>query len=596
MLTHAIAALFKFKVVGSIITLACWPASERVKFARELFKHDLMTSFSCGGEGFDRAVKSHVQGVLYVPAHNNTLNEKIVSKVNPNYFSHWYKWVVVGEDLPEAIKTVRYDADILLIRTPMPKAVQGTTKNKSNTLKDTSFYIQDIYIHPLHGASAHPWGVWDLKDGIQATHGRDRILRRQNLRKYPLKIATPLGSYSEDTYNGTFLEYLMDMSIRERDSGVRSGYGSSALIIEMLNATEIIVPTMLWSTEVNNSSMMLELKYGRSDLGGGILRMMPERFAKLDYVSSIWPFHVGFTYLAERESSSNMFLEPFAPAVWWCCLCLFLVLALAQRVTAKTPMEKEGAYAATLATFLQQDASAVPEGISGRWNFLVLSISAMLIHAYYTSAIVSALMSAGRSGPDSLRSLGDSKYAIASEDYDYMRYLMFDVETNREDLEYLKKKKLTSRFYQDIHVGVSLIQDGQTAFHTEYNQLYPHLKTFTDDQLCKLQYIDTIPEILTWITTTKHGQWTNTFRVAGARLHETGHIKRLVSRLRIKPPPCRAALLAERVNIGDVAPVLILTLSGAAASLALLGMEIVLMKWIRKRNVPSSPLINTIDI
>lgn len=57
----------------------------------------------------------------------------------------------------------------------------------------------------------------------------------------------------------------------------------------------------------------------------------------------------------------------------------------------------------------------------------MLSISSMLVHAYYTSAIVSDLMSSGRSGPDSLRALADSRYAIASEDYDYMRYQMFDV-------------------------------------------------------------------------------------------------------------------------------------------------------------------------
>lgn len=69
----------------------------------------------------------------------------------------------------------------------------------------------------------------------------------------------------------------------------------------------------------------------------------------------------------------------------------------------------------------------MPEGGSGRFAFTVLSVSAMLVHAYYTSAIVSALMSTGRGGPDSLKALGDSKYAIGSEDYDYMRYLFFDV-------------------------------------------------------------------------------------------------------------------------------------------------------------------------
>ena len=92
--------------------------------------------------------------------------------------------------------------------------------------------------------------------------------------------------------------------------------------------------------------------------------------------------------------------------------------------------------------------------------------------------------------------------------------------------------------------------------------------------------------MLSWITTTKRGQWTNTFKVAGAWLQETGLAHRLVSRVRIKPPPCRAALLAERVNIGDIAPVLICTLAGVVISLILLGIEILVSKfkgkWFKK--------------
>lgn len=73
------------------------------------------------------------------------------------------------------------------------------------------------------------------------------------------------------------------------------------------------------------------------------------------------------------------------------------------------------------------DADAVPEGITGRWTFTVLSICSMLVHAYYTSAIVSALMSTGRGGPKTVRALADSRYAIASEDHDFIRQTMFSV-------------------------------------------------------------------------------------------------------------------------------------------------------------------------
>ncbi|CAK1590486.1 unnamed protein product [Parnassius mnemosyne] len=574
----AIVDLFKHKLVSSIIVLTCWSAFDRVKLAKQISSYGMSVTFSCNSTMLDDTNINHFYGVLHIRSSQDPMN-----KVQTRHFSHWYKWLVINE-IPEFLNKTRYDADVVLMRTEQNEETIALNKTKSLAVSSLVFF-DDIYIHPGYGASAHPWAYWRQSQGLQVMFERERILRRFDLKKYTLRIATPLGQYSEEWYNGTFKDYLTDISMPERDSGVRCGYGASVLLIEALNAEQELVPTELWSTEVNNSSMILMLSYGTADLAGGILRILPNRITRLDYAMPIWPFHVGFTYISERESSSNMFVEPFTTGVWWTCLGFVLVMALAQRITAKRPVEKEGAYMAVIATSLQQDASAVPEGFSGRWTFLVLSISSMLIHAYYTSAIVSDLMSTGRSGPDSLRSLADSRYAIASEDYDYMRYLMFDVKTNWEDLEYLKKKKITSRFYCDIERGVELLRKGNTAYHTEYNQLYPHLKTFTDDQLCKLQYVDTIPESVTWVTTTKRGQWIDIFRSKGGWLHETGLAQRLLSHIKIRPPPCRAALLAERVKFGDIAPVLGLTVIGSVLSFVIMGLEIVFAKMEKRKNV-----------
>lgn len=58
---------------------------------------------------------------------------------------------------------------------------------------------------------------------------------------------------------------------------------------------------------------------------------------------------------------------------------------------------------------------------------------------------------------------------------------------------------MTANFYQPLEIGVQLVATGNTAYNTEYNGLYPLLKDLKDDQLCKLQYIDTIPEVSTVI-------------------------------------------------------------------------------------------------
>ncbi|KAI5631388.1 hypothetical protein NE865_15905 [Phthorimaea operculella] len=417
---------------------------------------------------------------------------EIPHQVVPEHFAHWYKWLILGDGLPDRIHKTRYDSDITYIR------------SNQSIFGDTALDITE---------------------------------------------SEEVGYYSPTTYNGSFTDYLSTDVDPERDSAIRCAYLTSSLIIQMLNATEVLLETHFWSKTNSNDSMLSMLQYEVADISGAILRILPNRIEILDYILPIWPFGVGFTYLAERESSTNMYVEPFSAGVWWSCLGIGLILAVAQRVTAKRVEEKEGAFIGVLATWLQQDASAVPEGTSGRWSFLVMSISAMLVHAYYTSAIVSSLMSSGRGGPHSLRGLGDSKYAIASEDYEYMRYLFWEK-------------------------GVELIKDGSTAFHAEYNNIYPFFNTLSDDQLCKLQYLATIPTVLTWTTATKRGQYTNVFRSRGAWLSETGLAYRIVFRLRMRPPPCRASLLAERVKFGDVAPLLSLTALGALLSFIVLGVEI----------------------
>ncbi|PZC83436.1 hypothetical protein B5X24_HaOG200810 [Helicoverpa armigera] len=579
MLAQAVVEFFKNKVVSSIIVLACWPAVDQMKFTRQLSQYGMSATFSCEPAILDKIHPQYLQGVLYMVRDDDNL--AFFKKVKRVHFTMKYKWLLLGDHVPEALRDIRYDSDVTFLK--WGRNNRNETKKSTNLAllpepPTSPIYFYDVYVHLREGISIHYWAHWTKESGFVVTHDREKILRRLDLQRYPLRIATPVGHYSSDKYDGTFVDYLKDETMLDQDPGIRSAHSASMLLTEAVNAQDVLIENELWATVVNNNSMFLMVSNGQADLSGGVLRLLLDRSFKLDYVTPLWPFRVGFTYLAERESSSNMYLEPFSPGVWWSCLGIMAILAMVEWITAKTPKEREGALYTVLTTWLQQDASAVPEGASGRWAFTVLSISAMLVHAYYTSAIVSALMSTGRGGPETLKALGDSKYAIASEDYDYMRYLFFDVETTWDDLEYLKKKKKTSKFYQELERGVELIQQGNTAFHSEYNQIYPHFKTFSDDHICKLQHIDTIPEILTWVTTTKHGQWTEVLRIAGSWLQETGLRKRLVNRLRIPQPPCRASLLAERVKLGDIAPLLALTMLGAILSVVLLGIEIMYAK------------------
>lgn len=103
-----------------------------------------------------------------------------------------------------------------------------------------------------------------------------------------------------------------------------------------------------------------------------------------------------------------------------------------------------------------------------------------------------------------------------------------------------------------------------------------------------LKIFDLFIQSRTWTTAAKRSQWTEIFRSKSAWLLETGLADRLVSRLKIKPPPCRASLLAERVKFGDVVPLLGLTALGAVVALMVLGFEVLFGKVKKSRKPPAA--------
>ncbi|XP_047999250.1 uncharacterized protein LOC125236476 [Leguminivora glycinivorella] len=570
MIIQAVAAFFKYKIVSSIIILACGNEFEQMRLVRQLSLQGMRATVSCDPSILNVNHKS-LQGVLYISRPNDTL----LDKTSRNHFSMRFKWLLIGDEVPPRFNySIRYDADITFFDSQQGVTQTIDATNDTSVAYHESVFFEDLYIHCRDGVSRHPWAVWSTA-GFRPMFELERIRRRHNLKQYPMRIATPVGHY-DDSYAGTFADYLVDNASPGQDSAIRCSYGTASLILEWLQAKEVIEEMEQWGHDAGNKSMFTRVAQGTSEIGGAILRIQNQRLTKLDYVIPLWPFKVGFTYVGERESSSNMFVIPFTGATWAACAVVTIILALAQRATAKEHAEKEGALVAVIATLLQQDASAVPEGASGRITFLVLSVCSMLMYAYYSSAIVSALMSAGSSGPTTLRALGDSRYRIASEDYEWQRHQMFDkFIPDWPELEYLKRKKLQSmtNFYMDWQAGMQLVKSGTTAYHAEYNHMYPLMSVLSDDQLCKLQYVHTVPPVMSWVVTTKRGQWTNVLRIGGDWLHETGLATRMLSRWQVKPPPCRAALLAERVSYGDVASLIVLTVVGFVASFAVLFVE-----------------------
>lgn len=53
-------------------------------------------------------------------------------------------------------------------------------------------YFEDVYIHPRDGVSTYSWAFWTKTTRLVLRQEPEKILRRMDLKSYPLRIATPV--------------------------------------------------------------------------------------------------------------------------------------------------------------------------------------------------------------------------------------------------------------------------------------------------------------------------------------------------------------------------------------------------------------------
>uniref|UniRef100_A0A2H1V7D4 SFRICE_002734 n=1 Tax=Spodoptera frugiperda TaxID=7108 RepID=A0A2H1V7D4_SPOFR len=180
MLAQAIVEFFKYKVVSSIIILACWKPTDQIKFTRELSQFGMSSTFSCDPGILDHIRHHYLQGVIYmthkhddmlmfkkglctshflnapstrvlvciaihVRLHRvcfatqarevckgslqavsnvrayrvciatNARRRRVKNVMKPIHFMMKYKWLIVGDHVPDALRKIRYDSDVAFL-------------------------------------------------------------------------------------------------------------------------------------------------------------------------------------------------------------------------------------------------------------------------------------------------------------------------------------------------------------------------------------------------------------------------------------------------------------------------------------------------
>lgn len=146
-------------------------------------------------------------------------------------------------------------------------------------------------------------------------------------------------------------------------------------------------------------------------------------------------------------------------------------------------------------------------------NLLIFSI---FLYNYYTSSLVSSLLSTKPNVFKTIKELcnSDLKFGIEDQPYTITYILQMKDDIYIQDLNSTKIYQMGKPNFFSIEDGIAKVKEGGFAYHTEVTSAYPLItKTFVQDEICDLNEIDFVPPGAIALLTPKHSQYTEMFKI-----------------------------------------------------------------------------------
>nr|UZH23438.1 ionotropic receptor 75a-1 [Anastrepha ludens] len=314
-----------------------------------------------------------------------------------------------------------------------------------------------------------------------------------------------------------------------------------------------------WAGRLDNTSFRLGflgiMARNEADVGvSGIFNRI-SRFAEFDIIHQGWKFETAFLYRFVPELSNNIkagsFLVPFQRPVWiliaWLIITTSLVFWLIDNIKIRHENQKQlldnkeqtslaNILLISIAAICQQSVNPTSKWLSIRILFLSVFVFSLLIYNYYTSSVVSGLLSSSAQGPTNIEEIICSPLKVSFEDIGYYKVL-FRESKSATVKRLIRQKLLPSRkelddlpVYTHIQKAISLIKKGSYAFHCELADAFPEIaKNFDANELCTLRVVKGLMDIeLMNGIVPKNSQYTEIFRFTLIWFRETGLIGRVL--------------------------------------------------------------------
>ncbi|XP_050092524.1 ionotropic receptor 75a-like [Anopheles aquasalis] len=375
---------------------------------------------------------------------------------------------------------------------------------------------------------------------------------------------------------------------------VKYHYALLVVLRDFHNFTIKFRPTRGWAGRLRRSGYRLGLlgvvQRHETDVAATGIIMRLSRQPELDSIHYSWAFETGFVYKITPDigskSEGNGFVAPFSRSVW---LTFVLSLGLAMAVLKYLPrlsvhrLESDTNPSSSPGTYLldvvacvaQQGVAQVSRFVPSRVAILVLLVANLVLYNYYTSTVVSGLLSAQMVGPESIPEVIDSSLKVSLTDTGY-HHIMLREQTLPYSTDLYERKARPARspselpLFTDVDHAVPFLRRGGHALHCELTEVYPALaKQFTANEICELRTVEGLfgydIRVMAFVLP-KHSMYSELFKTTLMRAQETGIVKRIYRIHKTTKPICQGSATVYSVALSEVSLAFIILGAGLALS------------------------------
>jgi glutamate receptor, ionotropic, invertebrate len=252
-----------------------------------------------------------------------------------------------------------------------------------------------------------------------------------------------------------------------------------------------------WGVRVNGtnnfSGILGMLQKNQVEFSISPFLILPERLDFVEYGCLTWTTTPTTVFRHPQTGLRNIFSEPLSVWVWWMILIVLFVAAVLITVSVKLHSDQKitfiRALITTMAIFCQQGFIESFRKTSTRILLLTTILFSLIIYQFYSSYIVSSLLTDSPKTIKTLRQLIDSSLKVGAENASYE----IDFFLNTQDpisKELYEKKIQKQNMFMSAEEGLMLVKEGGFAFNVDTSYAYLIMKDFlTDEENCELQEI-----------------------------------------------------------------------------------------------------------